>query len=380
VRCWGDGESGQLGYGNIEAIGDDETPASGGDVDVGGPVVQIAAGVDFTCALLEGGRVRCWGSGTWGQLGHASTDDVGDDETPASAGEVEVGERVESIALGGLHGCVLLEGGRVRCWGDGESGQLGYGNVEDIGDDEAPGSAGDVDVGGAVVALSLGSGCSCALLETGGVRCWGSGSGGQLGYQRTDSIGDDETPASAGEVEVGEPAFRIAAGGMVGVGHLCALLAGGGVRCWGAGESGQLGYGNTEDIGDDEAPASAGDVDVGEPVLSLAAGAKHTCALLEGGRVRCWGRGAEGQLGYGSTEDIGDDETPASAGDVDVGEPVLALAAGGYHTCAILPGWRVRCWGAGESGQLGYGNIENIGDDETPASAGDVQLCTPYAP
>ncbi len=56
MRCWGSGVFGRLGYGNLKAIGDDETPASAGDVDVGGKVIQIAAGDAHTCALLEGGQ------------------------------------------------------------------------------------------------------------------------------------------------------------------------------------------------------------------------------------------------------------------------------------------------------------------------------------
>jgi alpha-tubulin suppressor-like RCC1 family protein len=94
------------------------------------------------------------------------------------------------------------------------------------------------------------------------------------------------------------------------------VLEGGAVRCWGSGEQGQLGYGNTEDIGDDETPASAGDVDVGTPATHVAVGFLHACATLATGAVRCWGRASTGALGHGNTEDIGDDEPPSSAGDV----------------------------------------------------------------
>src|SRR5207244_379546 len=125
--------------------------------------------------------------------------------------------------------------------------------------------------------------------------------------------------------------------------HTCALLEGGTVRCWGEGLSGSLGYGNVNNIGDDESPASAGDVDVGGTVVQISVGAAHTCALLEGGTVRCWG--ANLQLGYGNMNIVGDDETPASVGDVDVGGPAVQLAAGGFHTCVVLDGGAVRCWG-----------------------------------
>jgi alpha-tubulin suppressor-like RCC1 family protein len=78
-----------------------------------------------------------------------------------------------------------------------------------------------------------------------------------------------------------------------------------------------LGYGNLQNIGDDEPPSSAGDVDIGGPVVQLAVGAgEHTCALLADGAIRCWGDNSSGQLGYGNTNDVGVNETPANAGSV----------------------------------------------------------------
>jgi alpha-tubulin suppressor-like RCC1 family protein len=114
-------------------------------------------------------------------------------------------------------------------------------------------------------------------------------------------------------------------------------------------------------------------------VAAISVGGFHTCAQLTEGTVRCWGNGSSGQLGYGNcieissgkeTEEpcaIGDDETPASAGSIDLRE-VQQITAGGAHTCALLMSGSVRCWGAAQSGQLGYGSTEVIGDDETPGS------------
>jgi alpha-tubulin suppressor-like RCC1 family protein len=368
VRCWGSGESGKLGYGNTNNIGDDEHPASAGDVNVGGPVIQLAAGASHTCAVLKTGAVRCWGMGNDGELGYGNTQYIGDDEPPASAGNVNIGGRVIQLTAGSSHTCALLRNGAVRCWGSGESGKLGYGNTQYIGDDEHPASAGDVNVGGPVIQLAAGAFHTCAVLKTGAVRCWGMGNDGELGYGNTQYIGDDEPPASAGNVNIGGRVIQLTAGSS----HTCALLRNGAVRCWGSGESGKLGYGNTQYIGDDEHPASAGDVNVGGPVTQVVAGSYHTCALLKTGAVRCWGMGKIGQLGYGNTNTIGDDEHPASAGDVNVGGPVTQVAAGDLHTCALLKTGAVRCWGVGASGQLGYGNTNTIGDDEHPASAGNV--------
>jgi Regulator of chromosome condensation (RCC1) repeat len=106
----------------------------------------------------------------------------------------------------------------------------------------------------------------------------------------------------------------------------------------------------------------------------ITTGVAHVCALLSEGRVRCWGRGADGALGYGNGLDIGDDETPDSAGDVPVGGRVVQIAAGGFHTCALLDTGKVRCWGDSQYGQLGYSSIQRVGDTETPAQVGDVKV------
>ena len=210
------------------------------------------------------------------------------------------------------------------CWGIAADGRLGYANGFDIGDNEAPASAGDVDVGGTVTQIALGEQHTCALLDTGAVRCWGDGANGRLGYGNTNDIGDNETPASAGDIDVGGTVTQIDAGAF----HTCALLDTGSVRCWGAGGFGRLGYGNSTTIGDDETPATAGDVVVGGVVTQIVTGGSHTCALLSGGDVRCWGRATDGALGYANGASIGDDETPASAGDVEVGSVVSLVTLG----------------------------------------------------
>ncbi len=199
------------------------------------------------------------------------------------------------------------------------------------------------------------------------MRCWGGG--GRLGYAHDQTLGDDETPASAGDVDVGGKVVDLVAG----IFQTCALLETGNVRCWGSGHSGGLGYGNTDTIGDDETPASAGDVDVGGTVTQITAGDWGTCALLTTGGVRCWGSGDNDQLGYESLDVIGDDETPASMGAVNVGGLISKIDMGFAHTCAILETFKIRCWGRGSTAALGYGNLEDIGDDEPPMSAGDVE-------
>jgi len=384
VRCWGRGERGQIGYGSTEDVGDDLQDDMLQTVSLGGRATQISAGFEHTCALMETGDVLCWGHNAFGQLGYGHTETIGDDELPSDAGAVALGEKVLFVAAGGLHTCVLVERGAIRCWGDNTNGQLGYGNTEDIGDDETPIATPDVDIGeGEIVQLSTGLVHSCALFASGALRCWGRGERpletavgghGQLGYGNTEDIGDDEAPAAAGDVPVGEPVVHVSTG----IAHTCAVTDSGAVRCWGRGEGrqgqGQLGYQEKENVGDDETPAEVGDVEtMGNARLALA-GDTHSCLIDADGALQCWGFGGFGQLGYGNMDNIGDDEAPAAAGVVPVGEKVIQMVGGSFHTCVLGESHRVYCFGLGNSGQLGYCDERSLGDDETPESLGPVPL------
>jgi V8-like Glu-specific endopeptidase len=192
---------------------------------------------------------------------------------------------VASIALGGQHSCVVMQSGRARCWGDNSLGQLGLGNTLSIGDNEAAWATSDVALNGAVVSLAVGSGHNCALLVDGSVQCWGDGATGKLGYGDTENVGDNESPASKGVLSLGAKATFVAVGGT----HSCAILEGGTVRCWGNNDFGQLGSGTPDAIGDDELPTAIDPIVFDSPAVALALGFDFSCALLETGRVHCWG-------------------------------------------------------------------------------------------
>jgi alpha-tubulin suppressor-like RCC1 family protein len=368
VRCWGDNAFGQLGYGNVTRIGDNETPATAGDVNVGGVVVAIAAGEAHTCAILQNGAVRCWGYNQYGQLGYGNTTKIGDDEQPASAGDVNVGEPVTAISAGVTHTCAITISGNVRCWGDNMYGQLGYANTTSIGDTETPSVAGDVNLGGTAIAIAAGSAHTCALLATKRVRCWGDAMYGQLGYGNTARVGDNETPAAVGDVPLGGNATQIAVHEV----HSCALIDTGAVRCWGDSMYGQLGYGNKTRIGDTEPASTPGDVPLGTTAKAITVGFAHTCVRTTADAVRCWGDGFYGQLGYGNTTVIGDTEPASTPGNAPIGGTITEISAGLDQTCARMSTGSVRCWGNGQYGKLGYANTNNVGDNEQPSSVGDV--------
>src|SRR5262249_32867435 len=135
-------------------IGDNETPftnpVGGGIVALipggGGEVNAVAAGGNETCAIVQKTHVACWGDGFYGQLGYGNTNDIGDNQSPAynPAGDGFVKlpttdpSALVSIAVGDRHACVMKASGNVACWGYGDNGALGYANHYNIGDDETP--------------------------------------------------------------------------------------------------------------------------------------------------------------------------------------------------------------------------------------------------
>ena len=227
------------------------------------------------------------------------------------------------------HTCVVTVDRAVACWGDNSTGGLGDGTTTT--------SAYPVKVSNLqnVLAVAAGDRFSCALTVSGAVSCWGNNEFGQLGDGTNTSR---STPVPVIGLATGVSA--IAARGE----HACALI-GGHVRCWGGNLNGQL--------GDGSAAARAAPVEalglVG--VSAIATGGEHTCAILAGGRADCWGWNSRGQLGDGSTVDRLE---PVQVNGLTSG--VVAISAGGRHTCALLAQGGAKCWGYGEFGQLGGGS------------------------
>lgn len=313
VRCWGAGTSGQLGNGGLVST---STPVSVSGIS---NVISVGAGFQHACALLSTGGVRCWGENGKGQLGNASTTDSSI-PVPVSGITTAIG-----LTVGGDSACAVIAGGGVRCWGANNVGQLGNGSLL--------GSSTPVEVSGISTAVAAGAGFdfNCALLGGGALRCWGEGRSGQLG---NGALASSSTPVA---VTLPGEAIAVAAG----LSHTCAVLKDDTVQCWGSNGNGQLGNGTI--VGTFPSPAGVPGID---DAITVTAGFSHTCASLKSGAVRCWGINSEGQVGAGVTY-------PRTGSPVDVNGTATAIEAGYNHNCVVLPSGRVACWGGNQFGQTG---------------------------
>jgi alpha-tubulin suppressor-like RCC1 family protein len=263
------------------------------------------------------------------------------------------------------------------------SGRLGYGSEQSLGGSPGtvPSAIGDVPLGVKAHAVVCGTATTCIIHGDGLVRCWGLGYKGSLATGSENSVGHVPTllPRDAADADIGVRVLDLVVSA-----HACALVeaaehaALGHLRCWGPNQHGQLGYGNTRDVGDTPAttPRLIGNVPVGALVRQVDVGLYHTCVVTEAFRLRCWGGNEFGQLGYGRAGTLGDTAAtvPALNGDVDVGPlRVLRVSCGAWHTCVLLEDQSVKCWGRGETAS-GPGGAIGYGDDQDMSPHGYVTV------
>ncbi|WP_218109882.1 RCC1 domain-containing protein [Oligoflexus tunisiensis] len=342
LSCWGYNFEGELGYGDNK---DRYMPPSFGlNIGYGKTAIAVSAGFSHICAVLQDRSVKCWGQNVSGQLGYG--DQLFRGLAPQNSINLGLGRTAQAIATGFAHSCAILDNGSVKCWGANGSGQLGYGD-RSIRLAPSP-TAVNLGEGRTARALSLGAYHSCALLDNFTMKCWGSNSDGQLGYNdKIQRIAPDAVAINFGD--------NITVRSMsVGTYHSCAVLSDSSLRCWGRNSDGQLGYGDTTAR---LAPSAAGiDVGTGLTPRQVTAGLSHTCAVFDEG-FQCWGANEEGQLASGdNVARTAPNQTPIS---IAPGRVVVDLAAGRQHTCALLDDRTLKCWGSNTYGQLGNGSTGN---------------------
>lgn len=329
VLCWGANNQGQLGQG----------PGSGPlfelqEVTLPGESLPHAlhTGHNQSCALVLDGRLVCWGDNNNGEL-----------TTPAMSpgGEIDpftmpVPPGPSAVGMSNQHSCVGDPSGpTVRCLGNNVYDELGGGGGQPV-EGAVPGMA-------PVDELALGVDHSCARAG-GQVWCWGRDNHGQLG--QNDVAGPTPNPTP---VTLPGAASHLVAG----VHHTCAALDGGtAVRCWGRGNEGQIGNGNTNNRQLPTALAMA----LPGAVVTLRAMNNATCALLDDGSLWCWGGNHGRWLGLDTTFSTPTLEPMPVLVLDELPEPIVDFGLGFRHVCARADSGRLWCWGNSDEWQLGPSN------------------------
>lgn len=323
VVCWGNGRDGALGAGVV----DGPVPEPVDAASTIHAATDISAGGGHTCVVQgEKGEVWCWGDNRRLQLGVPG---AGPEPVQLEA-LANLGVPVFGVAAGEGHTCVRSPVG-AGCSGQNDFGQLGIGMAT-----EQPQGPSLVKFEQELVELVAGDAHTCGHSLIGTVHCWGNNVVGQAGQTPMREIVPE--PEMVGGIR----AASLAAGAA----HSCAVTLEQTVACWGNNFVGQLAR-PLMMLPLSPAPLP---VELPGPVLQISAGQFHTCALLDGGDVYCWGGNELGQLGPGAPTSI--EDTPTI---VELPRPAVEVRAGGEHTCARTDDGTVYCWGSNELGQLGNG-------------------------
>ena len=395
-KCWGNNGNGRLGYGDLGDRGDQ--PNEMGDylkpINLGtgveiqqcfdysptsqpsfyptfNPSITALSGCsskfisyDSNCVITPTQQVKCWGENEDGRLGYGDNSDRGD-----QAGEmgnylpfVNINGNVIEIQASTYRMCAFLSTFEVTCWGDGTNGQLGYGDTQMRGNNtnEMGFYLPTINFGSSIQInkMKVGQSHGLVLTDSQQVKSWGYWVSGPLGYENTQTKGD-------GSGEMGDylPFVNLGTGRLAtqcssgGYNSGC-VLDNGDLKIWGANDFGQLGKGNTIDIG-----SSANDMGNYLTPIPLPSQANNNIRILKigntvggiitnSGLLYLWGANSYSQLGLGQDiEDIGDDMNEMGSyllrTNLGSGFIPIDVEPSRYHVCAILDNFQIKCWGEG---------------------------------
>ncbi|MBN2358988.1 MAG: hypothetical protein JXR83_06015 [Deltaproteobacteria bacterium] len=421
VKCWGNNYYGRLGDGTTEQrLGAVDVCAVGSSDDSSCQPLQgataIAVGDAFTCAIVAGGLVQCWGYNTSGQLGDGTVLERHNPVDVCRSGTSADGDCVpltgaSAIAAGSTHVCALVDDGGVEktfCWGSNDEGELGSGLAGIMPrpvDVCASGVGTTCQRLTGVAAIAAGDLHTCALLNDGAVKCWGDRYKGELGDGLAGSTaGRSPNPTDVCVTGNSSDGDCVPLTGAVAIAsrlyNTCALMADGTARCWGDNQYAQTGsgiIGTTADGVTEPNPVTVCESGRGAGctpqagLVSITVGSFHSCAVTVDGQVKCWGDNYYRQLGDGTDDGEGCVEsdgswTPCRPRPVDVCstgwgpgcEPltgVVSVSAGYGFTCALTDRGTVLCWGDNDYGQLGDGTLYGATTPQLVCLSGSGNQC-----
>lgn len=284
-------------------------------------LTNISLGVSSGCGINAANKLYCWGSNSSGQIGNGNT------IIQPLPIHIDVANSYQQVAVGNGYACAIRFGGQLTCWGVNSSGQLGDGTTTPRNLPVV------IDSGTSYIKVSTYASTTCGVTIANQLKCWGNKLYGQVGDGI--SSGTQTTPVL---INAGNPYIDVA----MGADHACAVRMTGEVDCWGRGDLGQIGDGNTLDR---NMPTQVSSL---SGIQKIYSGQKYSCALDTIGKAFCWGEGTTGKLGNSMPDPS---STPVPS------QPTYSfasLALSSNTTCGIdLADSKAKCWGYSYYGLLG---------------------------
>ena len=310
---------------------------------------QFSVGTNgYACGLAFDGKVYCYGNNLSGELGNGGGYSGGFVTAAVAQGAIPAGASLKQVATGGNFACVLASNNKMYCWGGNSYGQLGD-NTTTQRKTPVEVQQGAIPSAATIKQIFAGPNNMCALTNDGKLYCWG--------YNLVGALGDGTTTNKLVPTAVSQgtmPAGAIVRQVSMSTTVTCATITTSvDLYCWGTGGYGQLGN-NGYSSSYTPSVVSRGVMPAGVAIEQVAVGDTHVCALLSNNGLYCWGTNGNGQIGDGSTtKRIA--PTAVSLGVIPSSVSIRQVVSGGSYSCALASN-KVYCWGRNDVGQLGNGS------------------------
>lgn len=345
-EIWSDGLSTDR-YGNPIPVKNDVLTPKPLESNVVLDVHQIACGVRHVALVTKQGEVFTWGEEAGGRLGHG----IEKDFCRPRLVEYLAITNVDFVACGQYHTCAVSTSGDLYTWGDGihNAGLLGHGN--DVSHWMPKRLSGPLE-GLQVLSVACGSWHSALATSNGKLFTFGDGSFGVLGH------GDRESVPYPKEVQLlsGLKTIKVACGvwhtaAIVEVSNQSGAISSRKLFTWGDGDKNRLGHGNKETYLLPTCVSALIDYNF----YQIACSHNTTIGLTTSGHVFTMGSNSCGQLGNPQS----DGKLPCLVQDRLVGEFVEEIACGAFHVAVLTSRNEVFTWGKGANGRLGHGDSDD---------------------